>query len=862
MNKELSANTTLSHYRIISKIGAGGMGEVYLAQDTRLDRKVAIKFLNEEFSQDADKLKRFIQEAKAASALNHPNILTVYEIGEVDSKNYIATELIDGHTLRQQLSQKEPLSLNEILKIGVQVAEALSAAHAAGIIHRDIKPENIMVRTDGYLKVLDFGLAKLLETRRGEGGTRGHGGGATARDEDENNTLIAASPGPPASESINTSPGVVMGTVFYMSPEQARGLATDARTDIWSLGVVLYEMLARRVPFSGETASHTMVAIFERDPPPLIDVPKELQRIVNKALTKDIDMRYQSARDLLIDLKNLRRELDIKGEVERSMVPDRETIISALSENETRAFEAAEATQSAQLTPTQSKSSSSLEYAVTQVKSHKLATAIAVVVLLAVITTVGYFAFASRRSTDAGQINSIAVMPFVNASGKADVEYLSDGLTDSLIFRFSQLPNLKVSPTSSVMRFKGTAKSVADVAKELEVDAVMTGRVMQVDDNLGISVQLIDARTQKLVWAEQYDRKMADLLATQREIATTLTQKMQLRLAGDETGIAKKYTSSNEAYQLYLRGRYHWSRRWKDDLDKAIDSYKKAIEIDPNFALAYAATAEAYNSMGKNPDAAPKDCIPLAKAAAMRALELDPMLPQAHSALADSLAIYDWNWAESERHFKKAFDLDPNISYTHLVYSGSYLCAVGRKDEAMLEAEKALRLEPLSLINNSVAVSAYMNAHQFDRALAQARTAFDLDPTFPLARHWLGMALVANGKYDEAISISQQVSADSTAGWLTLVALAHAYAKEGKRAEVEHQITLLRNLAKTNYIRTYYLASIYASLGDMDKAFAELEISFAERDCYLGRITLDPFMDPLRNDPRFQNLLKRMNLPQ
>jgi serine/threonine-protein kinase len=847
MNKKLSANTTLSHYRIISKIGAGGMGEVYLAQDTRLDRKVAIKFLNEEYSQDADKLKRFIQEAKAASALNHPNILTVYEIGEVDSKNYIATELIDGHTVRQQLSQKEPLSLNEILKIGVQVAEALSAAHAAGIIHRDIKPENIMVRTDGYAKVLDFGLAKLSEPPAVAGGSAGES--------------IADSEAATRFQ-VNTNPGVVMGTVFYMSPEQARGSATDARTDIWSLGVVLYEMLARRVPFSGETASHTMVAIYERDPPPLIDVPIELQRIIRKALTKDIDMRYQSARDLLIDLKNLRRELDIKGEIERSMVPDRETIISALSEHETRAFEAAEATQSAQLTPTQSKSSSSLEYAVTQVKSHKLATAIAAVVLLAVITTVGYFAFASRRSTGAGQINSIAVMPFVNASGKADVEYLSDGLTDSLIFRFSQLPNLKVSPTSSVMRFKGTAKSVADVAKELDVDAVMTGRVMQDGDNLGISVQLVDARTQKLIWAEQYDRKMADLLATQREIATTLTQKMQLRLAGDETGIAKKYTSSNEAYQLYLRGRYHWSRRWKDDLDKAIESYKKAIEIDPNFALAYAATAEAYNSMGKNPDAAPKDCIPLAKAAAMRALEIDPMLPQAHSALADSLAIYDWNWEESERHFKKAFELDPNISYTHLVYSGSYLCAVGRKDEAVSEAEKALRLEPLSLINNSVAVSAYMNAHQFDRALAQARTAFDLDPTFPLARHWLGMALVANGKYDEAISISQQVSPDSTAGWLTLVALAHAYAKEGKRTEVEQQIRLLRNLAKTNYIRTYYLASIYASLGDMDKAFAELEISFAEKDCYLGRITLDPFMDPLRNDPRFKNLLKRMNLPQ
>jgi TolB-like protein/Flp pilus assembly protein TadD len=460
------------------------------------------------------------------------------------------------------------------------------------------------------------------------------------------------------------------------------------------------------------------------------------------------------------------------------------------------------------------------------------------------------------------QISSIAVMPFVNASGNKDIEYLSDGLTDSLIFRISQLPNLKVSPTSSVMRFKSTPKDLAEVARELDVDGVLTGRVMLVADNLSISVQLIDARTQKLVWAEQYDRKMADLLATQREIATTLTQKMQLGLAGDERGITKKYTSSNEAYQLYLRGRYHWSRRSKDDLHKAIDNYKKAIDIDPNFALAYAATAEAYNSMGKNPDAAPKDTIPLAKAAAARALEIDPMLPQAHSALADSLAIYDWNWVEAERHFKKALELDPNISYIHLVYSASYLCAVGRMDEALSEAKKAVQLEPLSLINNSVAVTAYLNSRHYEEALAQARTAFDLDPTFPIARHWLAFALIANGKYDEAISLSQQVSSDTYTSWLSMVVLAHAYAKQGKRSEAEHQISSLRDLGKTNYIRSYYIASIYAALGDKDKAFAELERSFEERDCYLGRISVDPFMDPLRDDPRFKNLTKRMNLSQ
>jgi serine/threonine protein kinase/tetratricopeptide (TPR) repeat protein len=834
----LSPNTTIAHYTIISRIGAGGMGEVYLAQDTKLDRKVAIKFLSEEFSKDPDKLKRFIQEAKAASALNHPHILTVYEIGEADGKHYIATELIDGKTVRERLAQKEPFPLNEILKIGVEVAEALAAAHTAGIVHRDIKPENLMVRRDGYAKVLDFGLAKLSESK------------PTTTDPEAATRF-----------QVNTNPGVVMGTVFYMSPEQSRGNPTNARTDIWSLGVVLYEMIAKRVPFSGETINHTVVAILEKEPAPLENVPSELQRIIRKAMTKDVDMRYQSARDMLIDLKNLRRELDIKGEIERSTVPGAEPPVETITENETRTF-AAGATRSAPVTSTQNvKSTSSLEYAVHQAKSHKLATAVVALVLVGVITAAAYFGFAARRGSNSGQIDSIAVMPFVNASGNADVEYLSDGLTDSLIFRFSQLPNLKVSPTSSVMRFKGSTKDVADVAKELDVDAVLTGRLMQVHDNLSISVQLVDARTQKLLWAEKYDRKMSDLLETQREIATTLTQKMQLRFAGAERGITKKYTSSNDAYQLYLKGRYQWSRRTKDEILKAIDSYKKAIELDPNFALAYAATAEAYNSMGKNPDVPPKDCIPLAKAAATRALEIDPLLAQAHSALADSLSIYDWDWAGAESHFKKAFELDSNISYTHLVYGGSYLSAVGKPEQALAEAKKAVELEPLSLISNAVAVGMYLNARQFENGLVQARTAFDLDPTFPLARHWLGFALVANGKYDEAISVSSQVPPDSLSSWMSLVVIGHAYAKQGKRNETEQQISRLRELAKTHYIRPYYIASIYATLGDKDKAFAELERSFEERDCYLNRISVDPFMDPLRDDPRFKSLLKRMGLP-
>ena len=496
-------------------------------------------------------------------------------------------------------------------------------------------------------------------------------------------------------------------------------------------------------------------------------------------------------------------------------------------------------------------------------KSNRKRTAVAIVVILTVVGAITVAVnFYRSRARPGPIIQSIAVMPFVNGSGDANVEYLSDGLTDSIIFRFSQLQNVKVSPTSSVMRFKGSAKDVAEIAKELDVDAVLTGRLMKAaGDDLTISVQLIDARTNKLVWAEQYDRKMADLLATQREIATTLTQKMQLRLVGDERGITKKYTNSNEAYQLYLKGRYHWSRRTKDDILKAIENYKKAIDLDPNFALAYAATAEAYNSMGKNPDVPPKDCIPLAKAAATRALEIDPMLPQAHSALADSLALYDWDWAESERHFKKAVELDPNISYTHVAYGASYLDPIGKPDEAVAELERAVSLEPLAMINNCILTTTYIYARKYDKALAQGRSTYDLDPTFPFAPHWLGFALIANGKYEEAIAVGRRVSPDSPFGWMSAVVIAQAYANQGKRVEAEQQISLLRELAKTRYVRPYYIASIYTALGEKDKAFAELEESFAERDCYLGRLTVDPFMDPLRDDPRFKDLLKRMNLP-
>jgi TolB-like protein/predicted Zn-dependent protease len=484
------------------------------------------------------------------------------------------------------------------------------------------------------------------------------------------------------------------------------------------------------------------------------------------------------------------------------------------------------------------------------------------VAFVSACSAAGVFTYRSYRSGGSETINSIAVLPFENRSGAPDTDYLSDGLTDSLIFRFSQLPNLKVSPTSSVMRYKGTAKDVADIAKELDVDGVLSGRLTQIGDNLSISVQLIDARTKKLVWAEQYDRKMADLLATQREIATTLTQKMQLRLAGNETGISKKYTSISEAYQLYLKGRYHWSKRTKVDLDRSVESFKAAIGLDPNFALAYVGMAEAYNSMAKDPDVAPKDAVPFAKSASTRALELDPSLPDAHSAFGDSLAIYDWNWAESEQEFHRALELDPNISYIHLAYSGSYLGPSGKTDDAVKQAEKAVELEPLSLINNSVLASAYVYDRQYDKAMVQARKTLELDKDFPLVRQWVGMIYILQGQPEKAIEFEQKTPQDSPARWTAVMVIAHAYAKMGNRPECEKAIRELEEIGKTRYVRRYYIASIYATLGDKDRAFVEMEKAFTDRDSFLARSTEDPFMDPLRGDSRFEDLLKRMNLAE
>ena len=845
----------LGRYEIRSKLGAGGMGEVYLAQDTsELGRTVALKIVPAEVANNKDRLQRFTQEARAVSNLNHPNIITVYEFGQTDSGSFIAVEYIDGVTLREHLSARR-LKLIDVLDLAIQIVAALNAAHEAGVTHRDLKPENVMVRRDHIVKVLDFGLAKLAPPP---------------------STLRSKEIDSEAGTIVQTEPGLVMGTVSYMSPEQSIGTGIDSRTDIWSFGVLLYEMLAGCLPFQGKDIHRQIIAIQETEPATLSQlvegVPDRLEEIVAKCLAKNKDERYQTAKDLLIDLRNLRRKLDVDAEIERTVAPALRSTsaaatgsITAGSPPQTFGVPSGGIAASPQTLPPEggtpnTHAGSSAEYVVTGIQQHKIVAVIGVLVLVA--ASIGLGLFWRARNSAVGTINSIAVMPFQNRSADADTEYLSDGLAESLIYRLSQLPNLKVSPTSSVFRYKGKETDAQKIGNELGVSAVLTGRIVQRGENLTISVELVDVRSNKLLWGEQYERKMSELLTTQREIAAEIANKLQLKLSGEgEQKLAKKYTDSNEAYQLYLKGLFHFANRTKEDVQKAIGYFQQATRLDPNFALAYVGISQSYSMMPSYSYLSPKEAFPQAKAAAEKALEIDPSLADAHGALATTFAAYDWNWAEAEREFKRAIELNPSVADIHYRYGLIYLIPAGRMDEAIREIKRALELEPLSIAMNANLAGAYMYARQNDLALAQARKTFDLEPNHITARVWLANVYESLGMYHEAIALSEE-SLKNRSDQYFLLYSGYAYAKTGRPEKAEDAIKKLRDLEKTEPVDSYDFAVLYVGLGDNDKALVELEKSFNERGYYVPLLRVDPLMDPLRDDPRFADLIKRVGLPK
>jgi serine/threonine protein kinase/tetratricopeptide (TPR) repeat protein len=830
----ISTGTKLGRYEIRSKLGEGGMGEVYLAVDRELDRTVAIKILPEALALDHQRLQRFIQEAKAASALNHPHILTIHEIGTTGNSRFIATEFIDGETLRQHMHS--PLKLSEILEIAVETASALAAAHAAGIIHRDIKPENVMVRRDGYIKVLDFGLAKLTEPV-----------GSTTDGE------------APTKAMVNTGAGTVMGTANYMSPEQAKGVHVDVRSDIWSLGAVLYEMVSGRVPFPGETPTETISLILQKDAAPLTrfapNVPNELERIVTKTLTKDREERYQTMKDLLIDLRALKRKLEVDAEIDRTVSPELRSALSTSTSQGVATGPGVMPTAHARLAH-----ASSAEYIVSGIKNHKVAVAaLAVILLIGAVAAVGFYV---RARTTAVPIKSIAVMPFVNEGGNAELEYLSDGMTDTLISSLSQLPNVNVKARSSVFRYKGKETSPQTIGKELNVQAVLNGRVNQRGDQLTLTLELVDAQTENVIWSDQYNRKQADLVSLQSDIARDVSSKLKTKLSGaDEQKVTKKYTANPEAYQLYLKGLFYWNKRTPESLKQSIDYFNQAIAKDPAYAQAYAGMALAYVLLPDYYAGTPQDSFPKAKAAAKHALELDETLAEAHTALAYALFGGDRDYVESKREFQRAIELNPNYATAHQWYGHEYLLTMGRFDEAIAEGKRAVELDPLSLIINDNLAADYFYARQYDQAIAQARATIEMDPTFSIAHNDLGSALEMKGLLPEALAEYtrvQQLNDDPN----YLANLGHLYAASGKRDEALKTLERMKDIARQRYVSAYSFAIVYAALGEKDKAFEQLERSNQERAVDLIYLKVDPFLDSLHPDSRFADLVKRIGLPQ
>ena len=818
----LSENTRLGRYEIRSQIGKGGMGEVYLALDTELDRTVAIKILPADVASDHQRLQRFIQEAKAASALNHPHIITIHEIGAVGDSRYIATEFIDGDTLRQRIASG--MKLEEILEISIQVTSALAAAHAAGIVHRDIKPENVMVRHDGYAKVLDFGLAKLAQPAG-----------------------VPTDTEAPTKALVNTDAGTVMGTANYMSPEQAKGTSLDARSDLWSVGAVLYEMVTSHLPFAGETPTETISLILQKEPAPLMryasNVPAELERIVTKALTKDPEGRYQTAKDLLIDLRNLKRKLEVDAEIDRTVPPEVRAATSTAGGSQ--AHSTADNASIAGTAPP-----SSAEYIVSGIKQHKLAAVVGLLVLLvAVGLGVVFYARKAEPATD-----SIAVLPFVNVSGDQNLEYLSDGISETLINSLTQLQRLHVVARSSAFRYKGKEVDPQTVGRELNVRTVLMGRVRQNGDNVNVQVDLVDATTGAQLWGEEYERKLADVLSIKQAIAREITDKLRLRISGDEQKQLVGSDSNGEAYQLYLKGRYHWNKRTSEGIGRSIEYFNQAIEKDPSYALAYAGLADSWFTAAWYRYVESNEGYEKARAAANKALAIDEKLAEPHTTLAIIKGNYDWDWPEAEKEIKLAIQLNPNYPTAHQRYS-LYLPILGRFDEAIAEAKRAQQLDPLSLILNENVGDILYLARRYDEAEAQLLKTLELDPNFFVARGTLANVYEAKGMYKEALK--QSLGRESPEDVARVMKI---YAGSGMKGVWRARVEELLEFSKQEYISPNSIATLYIRLDDKDKAFEWLNKALEARAINFTYLVADPRFDNIRSDPRYAALLQRANL--
>ena len=782
---------TLSHFQITAKLGEGGMGVVYKAQDTKLDRVVALKFLPPHLTASGPEKARFVQEARAASALNHPHVCTIYDINEAEGQQFIAMEFVDGQTLKEKLPVQK---LQDALTFALQIGDALQEAHSKGIVHRDIKCENIMVNTKNQIKVMDFGLAKLRGSMK------------------------------------NTKTSSTVGTLAYMSPEQIQGGEVDARSDIFSFGVVLFEMFTGQMPFRGDHDASMMYSILNEEPESVRthrpEISGEIDRIVHRALEKDPEDRYQSVADMVSEL---RREGKASARVSRP----------AVSEGMVQHAESAGR-------PDAVRGASS--------KKRIILWSALGAGLLAVAFMI--YLLAGHRQT----IDSLAVLPFENVGADPNTEYLSDGITESLINTLSQLSNLSVRSRTTVFHYKGKDVDPQKAGKELGVKAVLVGRVSQRSDNLQISTELVDVSNSNHIWGGQYNRKLSDILTVQEEISREISQQLSLKLVGDdENKLARRSTENADAYQLYLQGRFYWNKRKADDLQKAVGYFNRAIEKDPRFALAYAGLASTYTSLPDYSGLPVSAFIPKAEKAAKKALELDATLAEPH-AVVGMIKQLEWDWEGADKELKRAIELDPNYPTTHHWYSNS-LESQGKLEEALSESKRAQKLDPLSPVITYQVGEVLFYLKQYDLAMEQFNKVLELDPAFPWAHVTLGVLYAQQRKFDEAISELQKVrkivGADDPMG---AGHLGYVYAKAGVKDEATRILNYLLEFSKKGYALSVQIAYVYAGLGDKDKAFAWLEKGYNEQNTQLGFLKIEPMWDTLRSDPRYAAMLTRIGL--
>jgi serine/threonine protein kinase/tetratricopeptide (TPR) repeat protein len=801
---------TISHYRVLAKLGGGGMGVIYCAEDSRLGRNVALKFLHEG-ARDPAALERLRREARASSSLNHPHICTIYDIGEFEGEYFIAMEALEGQTLRERIAGK-PLPLELLSEWGIQVADALEAAHIEGIIHRDIKPSNIFITNRGQAKILDFGLAKRTQRKIAE----------PARAANESTLSLR--------EEHLTSPGEAIGTVAYMSPEQARGEELDSRTDVFSLGCVLYEMATGQPPFTGSTSALVFDGILNQVPTPPSrrnpEIPAEVERIIHKALEKDREVRCQTAAELRADLKRLKRDTDsAKAASARHEVPDR---------------------------PARSRRWVAV-----------LAGSLLAILLVAVGLNLEKIRGWLHGTVEGPRIGSLAVLPLENLSRDPEQEYFAEGMTDELITDLAKISAIRVISRTSVMQYKGTQKSVGQIAKELGVDAVIEGTVLRSGNRVRITAQLVAAPAERHIWAESYERNLSDVLLLQNEVARTIAQQIRVQLTPQQQAqFATNRPLQPEAHEAFLKGKYFANRLSPDGIDKAIHYFNEAINADPTYGLAYAEMAETYCWATAYQLLPAQEGLAKAKSAALHAIEIDATLGEAHNALAWVKYVHDWDFSGAEEEFKQAIHLSPGNANAHLWY-GNYLAQAGRFDESIAEMNTVQSLDPLSPVLVSLIATPLLGSRQYDKAIEQLHKAQELDPNLSLPRIFLQQAYEGKGDFASASNEWRQVAL----GFGEKLEIVNARAEKlrrgftegGERGYWQTQLEFLKADSKQSPADSYSLALLYARVGDQNRTFQCLEKAFQEhsQDLTLWLLT-EPAFDSIRTDPRFQELLRRM----